>query len=49
MATARSSPPGRTGRITRTNWRKVAHDARKMAQALERLGIKPGDRVATWR
>jgi acyl-CoA synthetase (AMP-forming)/AMP-acid ligase II len=35
------------GRITRTNWRNVARDARKMAQALERLGIKPVDRVAT--
>jgi acyl-CoA synthetase (AMP-forming)/AMP-acid ligase II len=35
------------GRTTRTNWRNVARDARKMAQALERLGIKPGDRVAT--
>ncbi len=35
------------GSLTRTNWRDVARDARKMAQALERLGIKPGDRVAT--
>ena len=35
------------GSITRTTWRKVAHDARKMAQALERLGIRPGDRIAT--
>jgi len=35
------------GSITRTNWRDVAHEARKMAQALERLGIRPGDRVAT--
>ena len=35
------------GTITRTNWRNVAHDARRMAQALEALGIKPGDRVAT--
>jgi fatty-acyl-CoA synthase len=35
------------GSITRTTWGKVAHDARKMAQALERLGIKPGDRIAT--
>ena len=35
------------GSTTRTNWREVARDARKMAQALERLGIKPGDRVAT--
>jgi acyl-CoA synthetase (AMP-forming)/AMP-acid ligase II len=35
------------GRTTRTNWLKVAQDARKMAQALERLGIQRGDRVAT--
>ena len=35
------------GSITRTNWRNVAHDARRMAQALEALGISPGDRVAT--
>ena len=35
------------GRITRTNWRDVARDSRKMAQALERIGIKPGDRVGT--
>jgi len=35
------------GRVSRTNWREVALDSRKMAQALERLGIRPGDRVAT--
>jgi acyl-CoA synthetase (AMP-forming)/AMP-acid ligase II len=35
------------GSITRSTYGKVARDARKMAQALERLGIKPGDRVAT--
>ena len=35
------------GSTTRTNWREVARDSRKMAQALERLGIKPQDRVAT--
>ncbi len=35
------------GRVTRTNWREVAHDARRMAQALEAAGVKPGDRVAT--
>jgi fatty-acyl-CoA synthase len=35
------------GSITRTNWAEVGHDARRMAQALERLGIKPGDRIAT--
>jgi len=35
------------GRITRTNWSSVVHDARRMAQALERCGVSPGDRVAT--
>ncbi len=35
------------GSVTRTNWGEVAHEARQMAQALERLGIQPGDRVAT--
>ena len=33
--------------VTRTNWAGIAHDARKLAQALGRLGIKPGDRVAS--
>ena len=36
-----------SGSTTRTNWRNVARDARRLAQALERLGIKHGDRVAT--
>jgi acyl-CoA synthetase (AMP-forming)/AMP-acid ligase II len=35
------------GRITRTNWAEVAREARQMAQALERLGMHPGDRIAT--
>ena len=35
------------GTITRTNWRSVAYDARRMAQALEAAGIERGDRVAT--
>jgi fatty-acyl-CoA synthase len=35
------------GSLTRTDWPTVAHKARQMAQKLERLGIKPGDRVAT--
>ena len=35
------------GEITRTDWRSVAHDARRMAQALEAAGLKPGDRIAT--
>ena len=35
------------GSITRTNWRNVAREARQMARALERRGIKRGDRVAT--
>ena len=35
------------GGETRSTWAGVAHDARRLAQALERLGIRPGDRVAT--
>ena len=35
------------GSISRTNWRTVARDARRMAQALEAIGIRKGDRVAT--
>jgi fatty-acyl-CoA synthase len=35
------------GSLTRTNWLEVAHEARQMAQVLERLGIGRGDRVAT--
>jgi fatty-acyl-CoA synthase len=35
------------GSETRTNWAGIARDARKLAQALERMGLKPGDRVAT--
>jgi fatty-acyl-CoA synthase len=35
------------GSETRTNWAGIARDARRLAQALERLGMKPGDRIAT--
>jgi acyl-CoA synthetase (AMP-forming)/AMP-acid ligase II len=35
------------GSTVRTNWNNLAHDARRMGQALERCGIRPGDRVAT--
>lgn len=35
------------GSETRSDWGGIAHDARRLAQGLERLGIKPGDRVAT--
>ena len=35
------------GTTIRTNWKCLSHDSRRMGQALERLGIKPGDRVAT--
>ena len=35
------------GSISRTTWAGVAQDARRMAQALERLGVRRGDRVAT--
>jgi fatty-acyl-CoA synthase len=35
------------GTTTRTDWTGIARDARRLAQALERLGVKRGDRVAT--
>ena len=35
------------GSITRTTWAAIAQDARRMAQALVVMGIRPGDRVAT--
>jgi fatty-acyl-CoA synthase len=35
------------GRETRTDWAGVHLDARKLAQRLEKWGIKPGDRVGT--
>ncbi len=35
------------GTVTRTDWAGIARDSRKLAQALERLGIMKGDRVAT--
>lgn len=35
------------GTTTRSTWAGVARDARKLAQALEKLGIKRGNRVAT--
>ena len=35
------------GPIHRTNYREIGVRARKVAEALNRLGIKPGDRVAT--
>jgi fatty-acyl-CoA synthase len=35
------------GNETRTDWAGIARDARRLANALERLGIKRGDRVAT--
>ncbi|MFV0643467.1 MAG: long-chain fatty acid--CoA ligase [Sphingomonadaceae bacterium] len=35
------------GTETRTNWANIRRDALKMVQALQRLGIRKGDRVAT--
>lgn len=35
------------GSVVRGNWAQLAHDARRVAQALQRLGINTGDRVAT--
>lgn len=31
----------------RTDWNEVAHRGRRLAQVLERMGVRPGDRVAT--
>ena len=35
------------GRESRSDWAGIATDARKLAQALDRIGIAAGDRVAT--
>src|SRR5438874_6481096 len=35
------------GSIHRTNWSEVTDQSRRLARALERLGVRPGDRVAT--
>jgi fatty-acyl-CoA synthase len=35
------------GRTHRTNWTRLALDARRLAQALVRMGVQPGERVAT--
>jgi acyl-CoA synthetase (AMP-forming)/AMP-acid ligase II len=35
------------GSIHRTNWREIADQSRQLAQALIRMGVQPGDRVAT--
>jgi fatty-acyl-CoA synthase len=35
------------GNVERTNWAGIARDSRRLAKALERLGIRKGDRVAT--
>ncbi|MDF7775783.1 long-chain fatty acid--CoA ligase [Sphingomonas sp. AOB5] len=35
------------GSETRTTWAGIARDAKKLAQAFERMGLEPGDRVAT--
>ena len=35
------------GTTVRTNWKQLADASRRLAQALERLGVQPGDRVAT--
>ena len=35
------------GRETRTNWGGIARDAKRLAQAFEAMGMKPGDRIAT--
>ncbi|HSG35177.1 MAG TPA: long-chain fatty acid--CoA ligase [Sphingomonadaceae bacterium] len=35
------------GRETRSNWAGMRHDAIRLVQALQRLGLNPGDRIAT--
>jgi acyl-CoA synthetase (AMP-forming)/AMP-acid ligase II len=35
------------GTTERTNWAGVAYDARRLAQAFEAMGCKPGDRIGT--
>ena len=35
------------GSESRTNWAAIRHDAMRMAQRLGRIGIAPGERVAT--
>ena len=35
------------GTLTRTDWAGIARDSRKLAQALEKMGVQRGDRVAT--
>ena len=42
MARGRLLPRAPTVRTVRTNWQRLAHDARRMAQALERLGVRAG-------
>src|SRR5437868_15098935 len=35
------------GTTQRTSWRRTAQDARRLAEALERMGVRPGERVGT--
>ncbi|HKX92260.1 MAG TPA: long-chain fatty acid--CoA ligase [Sphingomicrobium sp.] len=35
------------GNVHRSDWARLTDSARRMGQALERLGVRPGDRVAT--
>src|SRR3546814_18936228 len=36
------------GDVVRTDWAGIARDVRRLAKALERLGIRRGDRIATF-
>ena len=38
---------GIDGQISRASWASLARDARRLARVLERMGVRPGDRVAT--
>lgn len=35
------------GTTHRTDWRRIAHDSRRLASALVRMGVEPGERIAT--
>src|SRR3954453_4462933 len=35
------------GTTYRADWKRIAHDSRRLAAALVRMGIQPGERIAT--
>ena len=46
-AHARITSVDAEGRVTRTSWPGIEHDAKRLAQALLRRGVRPGVRIAT--